>query len=362
MLPAASPPTSSTCLPGEMGGGSQYTANLTLAAATAWCQNQSRCAGFTALAAFPAACSDTAAVLLCYFKDRYGAVRRNPKTEGWASWMVPPRPLPPPPPPPPPSPVIVGMVPTNESRALPLLGYGTELVWQSTNDSGLLAAAAVGAGSAVARYPGGTPANYWDWSCSRGNSTCCTELSLAKGEVGKCSGATGQATTPPASWAEFITRPAKRATVFDLNVVQTNASYQLEGLKRFEALDVPVEMIEMGNELFDGYQGGFASGALYRAAMEPYLRTMAAAFPQAKLALVAHEFHGGRSAVAWNEQIFNCSDCAAAHAATVHIYTVVSTAGIAPNNVAIRAPELLSSAWQFPLAQHGFLQETIPPI
>lgn len=43
----------------------------------------------------------------------------------------------------------------------------------------------------------------------------------------------------------------------DLNVVQTNASYQLEGLRAFEAHGVPVQFIELGNELFDVYQGGF---------------------------------------------------------------------------------------------------------
>lgn len=75
---------------------------------------------------------------------------------------------------------------------------------------------------------------------------------------------------------------------------------------------------------------------------------------------------GGRAAVAWNEEVFNCSgnnaeNCTtAAHAATVHIYTIVNTIGINEANVAARAPELLSSAWQFPNAQHGFLEATIP--
>ena len=230
------------CLPGAMGGGNSYIANLTLPDATAWCANHTRCAGFSCEALFPSCCNDTASVLLCLFKDHYGAVRRNPRAKGWASWIV----TPAPPAPAPAAPVLVGMAGANESRALPLLGFGTELVWQSTNDSGLLAAAAVAAGSAVARYPGGTPANYWDWSCSHGNDTCCTELSLAHREGGKCSGATGQAATRPAGWATFVRHPAPRHTVFDLNVVQTNASYQLAGLRQFESLGVPIEYIELG--------------------------------------------------------------------------------------------------------------------
>ena len=97
-----------------------------------------------------------------------------------------------------------------------------------------------------------------------------------------------------------MTKPTKRPTIFDLNVVQTNASYQLAGLQQFVASGVPVEMIELGNELFDVYQGGWSTGEGYRAAMEPYVKTMSTAFPQAKLALVGHEFHGGRSAVVWH--------------------------------------------------------------
>ena len=112
-------------------------------------------------------------------------------------------------------PVLVGLAPANTSRSLPLLGYGTELVWQSVNDSGLLAAASVANGGAVARYPGGTPSNYWDWSC-RHNGTCCTEMSLARGEVGKCSGALGQMPVGPHEWSTFVQSPSKRATVFGM--------------------------------------------------------------------------------------------------------------------------------------------------
>lgn len=111
------------------------------------------------------------------------------------------------------------------------------------------------------------------------------------------------------------------------------------------------------------YQGGFRSGESYRAAMTPYIETLSRAYPGAAMALVGHEFHGGRSAVAWNQQAFpeNVTG-GAAHvtAATVHIYTVVKTVGINPANVAYRGPELLSSAWQFPSAQHGERRRTHP--
>lgn len=98
--------------------------------------------------------------------------------------------------------------------------------------------------------------------------------------------------------------------------------------------------------------------------MEPYIQTMKAAFPKAELALVGHEFHGGRSAIAWNEEVFNSTTAnytgLEAHAATVHIYTIVKSAGINNATLSYRAPELLQSAWAFPSAQSPFLEATIP--
>jgi hypothetical protein len=99
--------------------------------------------------------------------------------------------------------------------------------------------------------------------------------------------------------------------------------------------------------------------------MESYMRTLSApgAFPEAKMALVGHEFHGGRSAVAWNEEVFNgtnSTEFVQADAATVHIYTVIGNVGINVTNVNYRGPEMLAEAWQFDLAQSGFLRSTIP--
>ena len=59
-------------------------------------------------------------------------------------------------------PVVLVTLDRNFTRGVPLLGFGNELAWQRANDSALAAAVAA-AGSAVARYPGGTPSNFWDW-------------------------------------------------------------------------------------------------------------------------------------------------------------------------------------------------------
>ena len=142
---------------------------------------------------------------------------------------------------------------------------------------------------------------------------------------------------PPKAWADFVNHPAQRPTIFDLNVVQTTPAYQLAGLQAMAASGVPVQMIELGNELWDVYQGGFRTGAAYRASMEPYIKTIALKYPAAKFALVGHEFHGGRSAVAWNQEVFDGTNTTGhAHAATIHIYTIINSRGIDASNVAYR--------------------------
>lgn len=163
---AAPTVSTATCLPGIMGGGNLAVLNITLPAATTFCFNNSKCSGYSANVeqdSYPKACNNTTAVWTFYFKDRYGAERRTPNA-AWSSWLVkrtptptPPSPSPSPLPPSPTLPVIVSLGPLNKSRSLPLLGYGTELVGQNTNDTGILAEAAVAAGSAAERYPGGTP-------------------------------------------------------------------------------------------------------------------------------------------------------------------------------------------------------------
>jgi hypothetical protein len=88
------------CRVGELAGGNMFSANMTLAGATAWCSNKSACAGFDALGAFPATCSaiNTSTVFVVRFKDPWGARRPN-KDAKWTNWLVPgPRPPPPPPP------------------------------------------------------------------------------------------------------------------------------------------------------------------------------------------------------------------------------------------------------------------------
>ena len=50
----------------------------------------------------------------------------------------------------------------NNSRNLPLLGSGNELVWQNVSDPKLIAST-IKLKNSIGRYPGGTPSDYWNW-------------------------------------------------------------------------------------------------------------------------------------------------------------------------------------------------------
>jgi hypothetical protein len=233
----------------------------------------------------------------------------------------------------------------NASRELPLMGFGTELVWQDATDQRLAAAAAT-AGSRLLRYPGGsaTPSNFWDWSCE--NQACCTAESLAES---RCEDH-GYPKVPPETWATFAKNSGSPPTIFDLNVVQTNASYQLEGLRRFAAAGVPVQMIEFGNELYDPGQnrGAWKDGGEYAEATAPYLQVMAEAFPAAQTAVVASDE---------NQDVLADTP---ATAATVHLYTPIMTRGLTNSNVAARAAPLLALAVERAQSVHAFTEASIP--
>lgn len=80
--------SNATCWSGKLEGGDLYTANMTVAQATAWCKApKSKCAGFSALASYPDSCSSNT-VLLIHFKDAWGANRMD-ASKTWTTWLTP---------------------------------------------------------------------------------------------------------------------------------------------------------------------------------------------------------------------------------------------------------------------------------
>ena len=163
--------------------------------------------------------------------------------------------------PPPGAGVLVGVSPGSR-RGLPLLGFGNEAALQNVADEGLAAAAAAAAGSRVLRYPGGAPSNTWDWAkgcCENMTDPALRCVRAAWNDQG------GFGTATPAQWARYARSSGSPLTVFDLNVVTSNASHQVEGLQQIAAAGVAVTHLEFGNELYDGQQnlGRWSDGAGY---------------------------------------------------------------------------------------------------
>ena len=166
-------------------------------------------------------------------------------------------------------------------------------------------------------------------------------------------------TAPGADIASF-TAPLRATTVFDLNVVTSNVSWQVAGLRSFRGQGVPIERVEMGNELWDPVQNQkrWADGAGYLAAMQPYLSAVGAAFPRAQLALVGMGA-GSAANAAWNRAVLAAPGSRAAHAATVHFYTPLGIGSSRPVEPS-QAAGILATAFEAAAQQQAHADATIP--
>ena len=92
----------SACASGQMAGGDFWAAHVpnrtTVSAATAWCKNTTKCAGFTVEATCAGVAAAPDAVLAIHFRDSWGASKPPVANASWSSWVVPGARPPPPPP------------------------------------------------------------------------------------------------------------------------------------------------------------------------------------------------------------------------------------------------------------------------
>jgi len=110
----APPPT---CLQGGMQGGDIHVANMTIAAAAAWCTKDSKCGGFVATGQYPTSCSAASTVYEMHFKDTWGAAHpdADPMLTSWTVGSAPPSPSPPGPAPPSNVPLISAFATVNST-------------------------------------------------------------------------------------------------------------------------------------------------------------------------------------------------------------------------------------------------------
>jgi hypothetical protein len=139
------------------------------------------------------------------------------------------------------------------------------------------------------RYPGGTPADYFNWSTGRPTDGKYTYgFTLTKLE--KAYQATGA------------------APIFDLNVVapgnRLNTTKMVKALKTAQADGLPVKYVEIGNELYSGaFPKAFPSGAVYGRTVKAYVPVLHRDFPGVQVAADAVLNPTNTRQQTWNRQL-----------------------------------------------------------
>ena len=208
---------------------------------------------------------------------------------------------------------------------MPRFGFGQELVLQSTNDT-KVASALRQSGGTVARYPGGTPSDYWRWDLGwmEPGAPCSADAAAATGTAGSYP----QRQTTPAQWRAFLDEAGVKDSVFDLCQLTCNLSYQLAGLRAHESAGTPIKYVELGNEMYDSSRkdvlAKYPQPSDYATAMLPWVSAIKKEWPAAQVALIGERWNDYGKPVPrednWNKDVLHSAAGAAADAATLHIY------------------------------------------
>lgn len=142
---------------------------------------------------------------------------------------------------------------------------------------------------AILRYPGGTVTHGWNWRTGKFNKFRPTDFVHPIGDVKKLIDDLG---------VKFV---------FDLDVVNSSVQDQIAMLDSLHSLGVPIEFIELGNELYaanHGYEVPFPDGTAYADTVNAWVPKLRHAYPNAKIAAV----HIGKTSdkprqSTWNEKV-----------------------------------------------------------
>ena len=230
------------------------------------------------------------------------------------------------------------------ARALPRLGLGNELVWQSLNDS-VLARAVADTGSTVGRYPGGTPSDYWDWQAGwpsdvpgeplrQATPAQWAAYSALAGNGGDSGGNSGEDSGGGGGTNTAAAAAAAGDSVLVVNQLTGTLEQALAGLAAHAAAGTAVRYVELGNEMYDSTRpdvvAAYPNGQAYAAKMARWAAAITAAHPGATVATLAMTWRDGLGPreAQWNAQAFG-NGTALAHvgAATLHPYFGVSWGG-----------------------------------
>ena len=128
----------------------------------------------------------------------------------------------------------------SSQRSTPLSGHGNEWVFQTSTDADLTSNI-LSSCSTLGRFPGGTPADYFDWGFGF--------LDTPTGSG--CGGCDALPWRPCRGDAlSAYLNASHQRTVLVLNQLNSNASYQVQGLQYFDSVGIKIEFIEMVRDVY----------------------------------------------------------------------------------------------------------------
>jgi hypothetical protein len=192
------------------------------------------------------------------------------------------------------------------------------------------------------RWPGGTEADFYDWH-------------------------SGQDTRKP-SRAPFTLNDlatAFRATgaipIFDLNVLdpgnRTHPTQEIAMLEAAHRLGLPVDYVEVGNELYSNAPGApqaFPNGSAYARTVSIYVRALHRAFPGVQVAADTIPFPEDKREQSWDSQLlFGATGSGSPDAFVVHFYPGLYQKPFTPSDLPPLFENLYSSISELSQAVQG---------
>lgn len=193
-----------------------------------------------------------------------------------------------------------------------LLGYGSELLFQSLNDTELNALVRT-SGSELQRYPGGTPSGFWNWELG-------WESPPFPGPSGRHDkGVNLTRPSPPLNYSSYLSFTGQDS-IFVPNILTSNMSFEMQGLLAMQKAGVRVGLVEMGNEMYDKtvpeIAERFPTPEAYSTFIEAWVDGVRELFPDAEIALC------GSTDVSWLASLLNSTvGKDSRNAVTMHVYT-----------------------------------------
>lgn len=193
-----------------------------------------------------------------------------------------------------------------------LIGYNLRWLDTPNFDTSNVVALVDSLNTQIFRYPGGTVAHQWEWKTGRtSDGGVPSNVTHLIGDVKKLADGTGAKVT------------------FVLDVVHHSVEDQIEML---HAANVPVEYIELGNELYaPEYETVFPTGKEYADTINSWVPKLRIEFPNAKIGAVMLPRPVGAANVRgseWNTKV-NQNITAAVDAYIYHVYMSNSEGAVA---------------------------------